>query len=69
VEGLHCLLGRCGLVEAVDLQEVDVRRVQAAERGLDLVEDGGARETKVVLVLLASLIGATVDKVAGFCAL
>jgi hypothetical protein len=35
----------------VDLEQVDVRRVQALEGRLDLVEDGGAREPGLVDVV------------------
>ena len=57
VQRLHDLLGRDGRVEAVDLQEVDVRRVQALQRLLDVVEDRGAREAGLVDVLLALVHG------------
>ena len=52
VQRLHGLLERHGGVEAVDLQQVDVRSVQALQRCLDLVKDGGPGETAEVLVVL-----------------
>jgi hypothetical protein len=51
VQRLHCLFDRHRFVEAVDLQEVDVRRVKACERGVDGVEDGGSREADVICVV------------------
>lgn len=44
VEGGHGFLDGHGGVEAVDLEEVDVRGVEAFEGGLDRGKDGLARE-------------------------
>ena len=40
----HCFFDGGGRVEAVDLVEVDIIRVQAAEGGIDGGEDGLAGE-------------------------
>lgn len=48
MQRLHRLLDRRIRVEAMDLQKIDVRRVKAAQTGLDLVEDGAARESTLV---------------------
>lgn len=52
VQRLHCLLNRHGLVEAVDLQKIDVRRIETRKRGVDGGEDGGAGEADVIRVVL-----------------
>jgi hypothetical protein len=52
VKRLHRLLRRHIVqIGAVNLEEVDVRRVQPLKRGLDLVEDRRARETTLVDVV------------------
>lgn len=51
VQRLHCLLDRHGVVEAVDLQQVNVRGVEAGERGVDSIEDGGAAKADMVRVV------------------
>ena len=51
VQRLHRLLDGRQRVEPVDLQQVDVRRVQPLQRRLHLVEDGRARQPALVLVL------------------
>ena len=61
VQGLHGLLQRHVGVEAVDLQQVDVRSIQTLQRCLDLVEDGGAGETAEVLVVLGPVDLVTVE--------
>ena len=40
MEGGHCFFDRSGGVEAMDLVEVDVSGVEAAEGGLNGSEDG-----------------------------
>lgn len=65
VQRLHGLLDGGSGVEAVDLEQVDVRGVEPAQRRLDLVEDGGARQAKGVLVVLGRFKGGARDKVAG----
>ena len=52
MQRLHCLFDRHRVVEAVDLQEIDVRRVETRKRGVDGGEDGGAAEADVVCVVL-----------------
>lgn len=42
VQRFHCLFDRHSLIEAVDLEEVDVWRVEPCERGIDGVEYGDA---------------------------
>ena len=51
MQRLHGLLRGRGRVEAVDLVEVDVGRVEAREGGVDGVEDGGAGEAGAVEVV------------------
>ena len=65
VERLHRLLDGRAAVEAVDLQQVDVRGVEAAQGGVDLVEDGRTGETELVLVVLGRLKLGAVRKVTG----
>lgn len=55
MESLHSLLDRHSVVEAVDLEQVEVRRVEALQRGLDLVEDGRPPQPVQVLVVLGRL--------------
>jgi hypothetical protein len=56
VEGLHGLLQRGVVIEAVNLEQVNVLSAQAAQRGVDLVEDGGARQVELVDVVLGGLV-------------
>lgn len=56
VEGLHGLLERGVVVEAVNLEQVDVVGAQAAQRGVDLIEDGSARQVELVDVVLGGLV-------------
>lgn len=51
MERLHRLLDRRLGVKAVDLQQVDVVRVEAAQRVLDLVEYGCPGQTPLILVV------------------
>lgn len=51
VEGAHCLGDGGRGVEAVDLEEVNVGGSKAGEGGVDLVEDCGAGEAGLVLVV------------------
>lgn len=55
MQGLHRLLNRHGLVEAVDLKEVNVVRAESFETGFDGVEDCGAAEAALVDVVFALL--------------
>ena len=55
VQRAHRLLDGDGAVEAVDLQQVEVRRVEAPQRGLDGGEDGLPREPGLVDVVFALL--------------
>lgn len=66
VERAHRLLDRRGGVEAVDLEEVEVGRVEAGEGGVDLVENGGAGEAIVVDIVFGRLDGRFEGEVAGF---
>lgn len=51
MQGAHCFGDGHGGVEAVDLEEVDVRGLEAGEGGFDAVEDRGAGETCCLLGL------------------
>ena len=51
VQCLHGLLDGRGLIEAVDLEQVDVARLEPAQRRVDGIEDRGARETVLVDVV------------------
>ena len=44
----HCLCNGRVRIEAVDLQEVDVCRLEPGERSLDLVEDRRTRQTRLI---------------------
>ena len=48
---LHRLLDWSVVVESVDLQEIDVVGIEALQGGIDLVEDGLARQTALVGVV------------------
>lgn len=61
---LHGLLERGVVVEAMDLEDIDVVGVEALERGVDLVEDGRAREVVLVDVVLGLLERLAVQEVA-----
>jgi len=51
MQGTHGFLRRGIGIPAVDLQHVDIRCIQPFERSLNLVEDGGAGQAKVVDVV------------------
>ena len=51
VQCLHSLLDGCGLVEAVDLEEIDVGCVQTSQRGIDGVEDALSRQAALIDVV------------------
>lgn len=63
MQGLHGLLEGRVVVEAVDLEQIDVVGAQTAQRGVDLVEDGGARELELVDVVLGGLKLGPIDVV------
>ena len=44
VQGFHCFFDGHVLVEAVNLEEIDVGSLEAGERGVDSVKDGLARK-------------------------
>ena len=47
MQGGHGFFDRGGLVEAVNLQEVDIGCVEASEGGFDGIEDGESGKTCV----------------------
>jgi hypothetical protein len=53
VQCLHGLGDRDRGIEAVDLQQVDVRRLQSAQARIDSVEDGSSAQAALVDVVLA----------------
>lgn len=59
MQSLHGLLDRYGVVEAMDLQEIQVIGAQSVETGIDGIEDGGTREATLVDIVLgaANLVG------------
>lgn len=65
MKSLQGLLDRGIVVKAVDLQEVDVWRVKTLQGRLDLVEDSGSAQAKLVLVVLGRLEGLSLQRVAG----
>jgi hypothetical protein len=52
VQRAHRFLDRRKLVEAVDLEEVNVVRAQTFERSLNLVKNAGSGQAILVLVVL-----------------
>lgn len=63
VQSLHGLLEGGVIVEAVNLKQIDVVGTQTTQGGVDLVEDGGARELELVDVVLAGLKVGSIDVV------
>lgn len=45
VQGFHCFFDGHSVIEAMDLEQVDVVCSKALERGVDLAENGMAGET------------------------
>ena len=55
MQRLHRLLNRRVLVEAVDLEQIEVVCAEALEGAFDVFEDGGARETAAVDVVFVGV--------------
>lgn len=61
-----CLLNGDHVIKAMNLQQVDIRGIQALQRFLNLVENGGTAEAEVVLVVLGRLVRFSVEEVSSF---
>lgn len=54
MQSLHGLLDRDSVVEAMDLQEIQVIGAQSVETGIDGVKDGGTRKATLVDIVLGA---------------